>query len=51
MEIYIGIHWKSRELITIAPDTHVIKASVKLGLCSKEVLKGTNRDRKTVAEA
>ncbi|HDX9578695.1 TPA: hypothetical protein ROX88_002240 [Bacillus pseudomycoides] len=51
METYVGIEWKSRELITIAPDTHIIKASVKLGLCSSKVLNGTNEDRQTVAKA
>ncbi|HEU5139400.1 MAG TPA: hypothetical protein VFT51_05465 [Bacillales bacterium] len=50
MEIYAGIEWKSRELITIAPDTHILKATVKLGLCSPEVLKGTAEQRKVVAE-
>lgn len=51
MEIYAGIHWKSRELITIAPDTHILKASVKLGLCSADVLRGSAHDRKAVADA
>jgi hypothetical protein len=51
METYAGIRWKSRELITIAPDTHILKATVKLGLCSSEVLNGTTDDRRAVAEA
>ncbi|TCZ80173.1 hypothetical protein E0485_04810 [Paenibacillus albiflavus] len=51
MESYSGVKWKSRELITIAPDTHILKASVKLGLCSPEVLEGTADDRQIVAEA
>jgi len=51
MESYTGVKWKSRELITIAPDTHILKASVKLGLCSPEVLEGTADDRQIVAEA
>ncbi|MGF9964286.1 hypothetical protein [Bacillus rhizoplanae] len=51
LETYAAIEWKSRELITVAPDTHILKASVKLGLCSSEVLNGTNEDRQTVAEA
>lgn len=51
LETYCGVHWESRELITIAPDTHIIKASVKLGLCSPDVLRGTAKDRQTVAEA
>lgn len=51
METYTGAKWKSRELITVAPDTHIIKATVKLGLCSSDVLNGTTDDRKVVAEA
>lgn len=51
LETYAAIEWKSRELITVAPDTHILKASVKLGLCSSEVLNGTNEDRQTVAKA
>lgn len=51
METYTGIQWKSRELITVAPDTHIMKATVKLGLCSSEVLNGTAEDRDTVAKA
>jgi hypothetical protein len=46
-----GVCWKSCELITIAPDTHILKASVKLGLCSSKVLNGTADDRQAVAEA
>lgn len=51
METYTGIQWKSREMITIAPDTHILQASVKLGLCSAEVLRGTVQDRQEVAAA
>lgn len=51
METYAGVCWKSRELITIAPDTHILKATVKLGLCSSKVLNGTADDRQAVAEA
>lgn len=51
MEMYVGIRWKSRELLTIAPDTHIIKASVQLGLCSEAVLQGTENDRHLVANA
>lgn len=49
MESYAGVVWKSRELITIAPDTHILKATVRLGLCSDEVLQGTADNRQTVA--
>jgi hypothetical protein len=51
METYTGIKWKSRELITIAPDTHILKATVKLGLCASEVLNGSADDRQAVAES
>lgn len=51
LETYTKITWKSRELIIIAPDTHILKATVKLGLCSEEVLNGGADDRMVVAIA
>ncbi|MDP5274227.1 hypothetical protein [Chengkuizengella axinellae] len=51
LESYAGVRWKSRNLITIAPDTHILKATVKLGLCSSEVLEGTVENRQSVANA
>lgn len=51
MEIYTGVKWKSREQITVAPDTHIMKATVQLGLCPPDVLNGTAEDRKMVALA
>ena len=51
MESYAGIRWKSRERITIAPDTHILQASVQLGLCSEAVLRGSAEDRQLVADA
>ncbi|WP_313800252.1 hypothetical protein [Cytobacillus sp.] len=51
LESYTNISWSSRELITIAPDTHILKATVRLGLCSEEVLNGGAEDRKVVASA
>ncbi|MGM0883438.1 MAG: hypothetical protein ACQEXQ_20680 [Bacillota bacterium] len=51
LETYTGVLWKSRELITVAPDTHILQATVKLGLCSSEVLNGSVDDRQAVAEA
>ncbi|MFS1519491.1 hypothetical protein V1503_23990 [Bacillus sp. SCS-151] len=51
LENYTGVSWSSRELITIAPDTHILKATVKLGLCSEEVLTGNYTDRKLVSNA
>lgn len=51
LESYTNVLWKSRELITIAPDTHILKATVKLGLCTEEVLNGGADDRQAVAAA
>ncbi|MGG3886796.1 hypothetical protein [Brevibacillus panacihumi] len=51
LESYAGIAWKSRELITIAPDTHILQGSVQLGLCSEKVLQGSTSDRQAVASA
>ncbi|MGE7674507.1 hypothetical protein ACQKMV_13130 [Lysinibacillus sp. NPDC094403] len=51
LESYTDIRWKSRELITIAPDTHVLQATVKLGLCPEDVLNGSADDREVVANA
>lgn len=51
LESHAGISWKSRELITIAPDTHILQASVQLGLCSEKVLQGGTSDRQAVASA
>lgn len=51
MESYTGVRWKHRELITIAPDTHILKATVRLGLCAEKVLNGSADDRQTVSEA
>lgn len=50
MESYVGTKWKHRELITIAPDTHILQATVKLGLCSDEVLNGSADARQKVSE-
>lgn len=38
MEVYCEIQWKHREAITIAPDTHVIQSSARLGLIPVEVV-------------
>lgn len=51
MESYMKVRWKNRELITIAPDTHILKATVRLGLCSDEVLNSSAADRQTVSDA
>ncbi len=50
LEQYAEVEWTSRELITIAPDTHIIQATVRLGLCGGDVLEGTAAHRATVAE-
>ncbi|MEV8475648.1 hypothetical protein [Streptomyces sp. NPDC051173] len=50
LEQYADVRWTSRELITIAPDTHVIQATVRLGLCGSEVLEGSAVHRAAVAE-
>ncbi|CAM4321993.1 hypothetical protein BAMA_14800 [Bacillus manliponensis] len=50
IESYTNVKWQSRHLITIAPDTHVLQATVKLGLCSSEVLEGTANHRQLVAD-
>jgi hypothetical protein len=51
LESYTAVKWRSRELITVAPDTHILQATVKLGLCSSDVLNGSADDRQAVAEA
>lgn len=51
LESYSAICWEDRELITIAPDTHILKATVQLGLCPPTVLNGGADDRKAVALA
>lgn len=45
MEQYTDAQFKNRDLITVAPDTHVIQASVKLGLITeKEAIDSKNRE-------
>ncbi|WP_307588397.1 hypothetical protein [Paenibacillus wynnii] len=51
LKTIMQIKWKTRELITVAPDTHILQATVKLGLCSSDVLNGSADDRQAVAEA
>lgn len=36
---------------TIAPDTHILKATVRLSLCYEEVINGGADDKKVVANA
>lgn len=51
LESYGSIRWTSRDLITIAPDTHILQASVALGIASASVLDGSAQSRNDVAEA
>ncbi|WP_052339803.1 hypothetical protein [Gorillibacterium massiliense] len=51
LETYAGVKWKSRELITIAADTHILQGTVRLGLCSANILKGSAEDRRITADA
>jgi hypothetical protein len=50
MESYGKIDWASRDMITIAPDTHILQATVRLGVCGPEVLEGTAAMRELVSE-
>lgn len=42
MEQYTDVRFIDRENISVAPDTHVIQASVKLGIISQEESVGSN---------
>ena len=47
MEQRTDLQFCDREAITIAPDTHVIQASVRLGLLSPEEAQGPEAQRLT----
>lgn len=51
MESYCGVQWRDRDEISVAPDTHILQASVHLGLVPVTVLDGTNVSREQVAQA
>lgn len=51
METYCGIEWIDREEITIAPDTHILQASVRLGVAPAAVLDGSAKSREAAALA
>jgi hypothetical protein len=51
LEQYCGIEWSDRQLITVAPDTHILQASVRLGLVPESVLDGSESSRGVVAAA
>lgn len=42
MEQYTDLKYIDRENITIAPDTHIIQSTVKLGLINKDIINDTN---------
>lgn len=50
MEAYCGVKWIDREEISIAPDTHILQASVRLGLVPDSVLDGSMKSRELVAQ-
>jgi len=50
MEAYCNIKWVDREEITIAPDTHILQASVCLGIAPASVLDGSAKSRDLVAQ-
>ncbi len=49
MSSYCNVAWKDREEISIAPDTHVLQASVKLGIVPDSVLDGSQGSREYVS--
>ena len=51
MESYCDINWKDRDNISVAPDTHILQASVKLGVAPESVLDGSAASRELVARA
>jgi hypothetical protein len=51
MESYCGVEWTDRDEISIAPDTHVLQASVRLGIVPATVLDGSAKSRELVAQA
>lgn len=44
LERYCDIHWKNREYIEIAPDTHVIRASIELGVINEQQAEKLSRE-------
>jgi len=44
MEQYCALEWKNREYISIAPDTHIIQASIKLEVITKDEAKKLSKD-------
>jgi hypothetical protein len=50
MEAYCDVNWIDREEISVAPDTHILQASVRLGLVPESVLDGSMKSRELVAQ-
>ena len=51
MESYSDIVWIDREEISIAPDTHILQSSVRLGIAPASVLDGSAKSRELVAQS
>lgn len=51
MESYCDVAWIDREEISIAPDTHILQSSVRLGIAPESVLDGSAKSRELVAES
>lgn len=49
MESYCKIKWIDRAEISIAPDTHILQSSVRLGIAPASVLDGSAKSRELVA--
>lgn len=49
MESYCDVAWSDRAEISIAPDTHILQSSVRLGVAPASVLDGSAKSRELVA--
>ena len=49
MESYCDVVWGDRAEISIAPDTHILQSSVRLGIAPVSVLDGSAKSRELVA--
>lgn len=49
MEQYTDVRLTARHLISVAPDTHVVKATSRLGIIPRDVSESTQAQRATVA--
>ncbi len=48
LDTYCGLHLKNRDKIEIAPDTHIIKCSIKLGIITEK--EGSELKREDISE-